>query len=71
MEKTNSQNNNKMNSQKNTEKKQNYEYDNEMSLNEIAINTKLPDIKNIPQEKKESEKYFDRFYYSMWLSNKD
>ena len=42
-----------------------------MNLNEMAINSKIPEIKNIPKVKKESSKYFDKFYYSMWLSNKD
>jgi hypothetical protein len=70
METKNIQENNKQAKSENMKVNSNYE--NEMNLNEMAINATYQNIKNIPQEKKkESEKYFDRFYYSMWLSNKD
>ncbi len=44
------------------------------SLNEIAINTPVNNVKELKpkaNKTKEYNKYFDNFYYSMFLSNKD
>ena len=44
----------------------------DISLNEIAINKPVTNVKDLqPKLNKEYNKYFDNFYYSMFISNKD
>jgi hypothetical protein len=57
-----------------TENKSNekiFENENNLNLNEIAINSKVPDTKELKKDNKKYVNSFDKFYYSMWISNKD
>ncbi len=57
-----------------TENKSNekiFENENNLNLNEIAINSKVPYTKELKKDNKKYVNSFDKFYYSMWISNKD
>jgi hypothetical protein len=63
--------NNKKNSIKSMIVTQNNNEENNFNLNEIAINSKIPENKENTSNKNNSKKSFENFYYSMWISNKD
>jgi hypothetical protein len=56
---------------KNISNNKKIEDENNFNLNEIAINSKIPNINLNNSINRKSEKSFDKFYYSMWISNKD